>query len=366
MQRGSLVVLFCLIGVAINTWLACSLLLPGAWAGKNDFAQLYAGARLAGSADLYNREAVHEVELKEAGRGGPSLRYSRLPYYALLLKPLGWLPYRAAYAVWLGLSFAALAGFAALWHGGAKTWLACCWFLPAFVAVFNGQDAGMLLLWTALAVALANRDRQFAAGAILGLCASKYHLAVLLPLVIVAQRRWRMASGFATVATAMILISFGVAGLRWPALYYDVLADPLLHPNPAIMPSLHGLQLGTAWEMLLTGLLAICVLVAARNASLRWGLTLALAAGVLVGYHTYLADCVLLLPAILQGLQSRGLRLPAIALLTPVPWLLLHLPPPLPNVARALIVLFVIGMVVLRRTEGEPGKALLQRGAGTI
>jgi hypothetical protein len=116
-----------------------------------------------------------------------------------------------------------------------------------------------------------------------------------------------------------------LAGLRWPAAYYDVLVDPLLHPNPVITPSLHGLQPGIAWEMLLTGLVAVCVLLAARNASLRWGLPLALAAGVLVG---------------------RPLRLPAIALLTPAPWLLLHLPPPLPNLARALIILLVIGIVV--------------------
>src|SRR2546421_345900 len=82
------------------------------------------------------------------------------------------------------LGAAVLVWFALLWPGGPVTWMVTCWFLPAFVALFNGQDAGDLTLWVALAAVLVRRDRRFLAGMVLALCASKYHLAILLPIAI--------------------------------------------------------------------------------------------------------------------------------------------------------------------------------------
>ena len=349
MQRRLALTLLCLAGVALNTWITCNYLVPGAWKGKNDFLGLYAGARLAGTSRLYDPEAARETQLREAGETLESQRFIRLPYYALMLKPVGLLPYRPAYGVWLALSVLSLAIFAALWPAGTTGWLICCWFLPGFVAVFNGQDAPMLLLWVALAVYLTKRDRQFAAGMVLALCASKYHLAILLPFVVLAQGRWRMLAGSLVAGAAMLAVSFGVAGRRWPWEYADVVTDPRIHPSVIHMPSFHGMQIGTPLQILMTLLVVLCVVVTARCASFEWGLAIALAAGVLVGFHTYLADCVIFLPAIIQAIQVKALRLPSIALATPVPWLLLQLPPPQPNLTRALMLMLVIGIAVTRR-----------------
>src|SRR5438552_3656188 len=118
MRKTMPVAAFCLLGAALNVWLACAVLLPGAWTGRNDFLGLYAGARLSGTRDLYNREVVRETQLRAAGETGESLRFSRLPYYGLLLKPMSWLPYRVSFAVWVALGVAVLVLFARLWPGG--------------------------------------------------------------------------------------------------------------------------------------------------------------------------------------------------------------------------------------------------------
>ena len=347
MPQRLAVAVFCLLGVTLNVWLACAVLLPGAWTGRNDFLSLYAGARLSGTSDLYSREAVRQVQFDAVGERFPSLRFSRLPYYGLLLKPLAPLPYRAAYVVWLAWGAAVLAGFAALWPGGRSRWIMTCWFLPAFEALFNGQDAAHLVLWIAIAALLVRRDRPFWAGVALALCASKFHLAVLLPVVILGQRRWRVAAGGAVAGLVMLALSFAAAGRRWPWDYYAVLTDPLIHPTVLHMPSLHGMQLGIVPEVFGTLVVAISVYLVARASSFEWALAAALAGGLLVAFHTYLADCVVLLPIALQALQIRALRPAAIALATPLPWLFLQLPPPLPNFTRTLILLLVIGSALL-------------------
>jgi len=74
-----------------------------------------------------------------------------------------------------------VAAFAILWPhvSPAGKWMVCCWSLPAWVSVFNGQDVALLLLWAALAVWLLRRGKEATAGAVLALCAAKYHLVVL-------------------------------------------------------------------------------------------------------------------------------------------------------------------------------------------
>jgi len=343
----------CLCGIAANVWFAWNLCVPGAaGTGRNDFLELYAGGQLAGSADLYNQASVRAAELRAIGEYG--LPFPRLPYYALLLKPLTWMPYHRAYAVWIVMMVAALAAFGMLWPHArpAGKWMLCCWSLPAWVSVFNGQDVALLLLWVALAVWLSRRGKEAAAGAVLALCASKYHLVVLVPLVILAQRRWRMAAGAAGTGAALLAVSFLVAGASWPREYWAALEGPGIQQAVSRMPNLYGLlrflPFGLAWQALATALVAGALFLAARRTSGFEGpLALALVGGLLVNPHTYLADCALLLPALTMtagGADGSRRRISGIALATPIPWFLLELPFPLPNLTRALMVALVYEM----------------------
>ena len=355
------------LGVLICGSIAWTLFLPDAASGRNDFLALYAGGQLAGTSSLYDSQRVREVQVHAIGEWGPSLRFSRLPYYALLLKPLTLLPYRIAYLIFEVLSVLALLGFALLWPGEDRRtkWLVCCWSLPAFVALLGGQDVSFLLLWIALSIRAYQKDKPGTAGALLALCAAKYHLMILAPVAMVAQRRWRMAAGAAVMGGALLAVSFAVAGPTWPLQYYAVLTDPHIHAGTTSMPNIHALAASmpfAGWflEVLASSAIVVVLFSASRrHSSFEWALAMALAGGILVSFHTYLMDCAILLPALMLILQAKlsvPTRLVALLLASPLPWFFLKLPEPLPFTARLLLVLLVACMAWALRgqTQTQP------------
>ena len=76
--------------------------------GRNDFSQLYVGAKLSGSGQLYDRSANIEQFKQTIGVTMEGVLYSRLPFYAFLLRPLAALPYMVAFALFAALNLADL------------------------------------------------------------------------------------------------------------------------------------------------------------------------------------------------------------------------------------------------------------------
>ena len=62
----------------------------------NDYVSVWAGAQIIGP-DLYDPVRLERIEHTVSPLIG-SKRYIRPPYYVMMFWPLGWLPYRAAYA----------------------------------------------------------------------------------------------------------------------------------------------------------------------------------------------------------------------------------------------------------------------------
>jgi len=88
-----------LIGMMVT--LGAALQIPGSRVlnGENDFFSLYSGARLSGSGELHSVEAHQRIAREARVPFMQSVLFTRPDYYAFLLRPLGWLPYRTAY--WL-------------------------------------------------------------------------------------------------------------------------------------------------------------------------------------------------------------------------------------------------------------------------
>ena len=354
-------------GALLNIWVACNLCLPGAWQGRNDFMGFYAGARLVGGPHLYHRDSIREEHLRAVGETG-EIQYGRLPCFAFFLKPLAWLPYYRAAAVWETLSALAFLSFIALWPGAAPAtrWVICSWSLPAFVALFGGQDDLILLLWVALGARLLRAGNPFSAGMVLALCSSKFHLFLLVPVVLLAQSRWRVLGGVATGMATLLAISFGVAGPAWPLNFYRFLTDKRVSTGLEHMPNLHSLLAGAgpfALPLQIVAALALAagIFLAARTTpTLEAPLGVALIAGTLIGFHGYLADGALFLPGLmaLSSLSSMSsataayARWPALALVTPIPWAFLQLPTPMPAVAQLLVLACACtGIVWLARSR---------------
>jgi hypothetical protein len=303
---------------------------------RNDFIPLYVAAKLAGTGRLYDSQAYYAFMIQRFEALHASLRFTRLPFYAALLWPLSFLSYETAYLAWWLIRLAALAAFLALWKIPSRrdAILFTVLSLPVFASLAAGQDTIFLLLFIALAFRLRESGNDLLAGAVLSLCAIKFHLFVLLPLLLWRQKLGRMAAGFGSGAAALLALTFVVEGWRWPFAYFAVLTDGRVHPGRESMPNLHGLFAALPHGIWLEGLAAAAVLGVASLAlpavPFSTGFALSLLGGVLLSFHSYLMDAAILLPALLillAGTTRRSVRIAGALLLSPPAALLLVTPP---------------------------------------
>ena len=114
--------------------------------GENDFVQLYTGAKLAGGPDLYSRPANLAAVKATLGFTMETVVYTRPPFYAALLKPLSFLPYRAAYAVFSLFSLVTVVWFVVTFRKECPSLpLFASMSVPAISALCGGQDTPLLL-----------------------------------------------------------------------------------------------------------------------------------------------------------------------------------------------------------------------------
>lgn len=296
----------------------CLLLLgPGlvtTFRGITDFLDLYAGAKLAFTGDQYNVTRVLATEAHFAGFSSPTRLFLRLPAFGLVLWPLAQAPYVWASAIWELLCAAAIACFVWLWPG-KRMWTitACCWSLPVWMTLAEGQDVAFLLLWIPLALVALRKRQPMLCGLLLSLCAAKFHLFLLLPMWLAVNRLWRVAGGLAIGGAVLIAASFIAGGIDWPQHYFALLCEPSNNPYPDLMPNVHSVFAGA--------LVALIAVLAMRKLDALSGLAVVIMGGILTAPHDYMADCALIVPAVLllvereQALVMRALLL---FLLTPV------------------------------------------------
>jgi len=313
-----------LIGACVCLSLAFSLQERG-----GDFSEFYAAGKLAGSGQLYDWARVREIEHRF---GVVEIPFGRLPFYAVVFKPLAAMPYQWARTIWLLLNAAALLAFARLWPVERRDHLALsvCWCLPAAMLLSTGQDTAMFLLFATLGLRLIEANREFAAGLVLSLCAAKFHLAAGILVFLLAQRRGRAVLAGALGGVAQLAVSFAAEGKDWPAILGRLSAIPEFSPAAAKMPNLLGLTHWLPHGLLVEAALALLALWAVWVISARSepvvGAAVALLGGLLAGHHSYAYDAILLLPAVALTHQLSipgALRYWAMLLATPLPYLLL-------------------------------------------
>jgi len=314
----------CLIGACVCVWIGFS-----AAERAGDFNEFYSASKLVGSGYLYDWDCIQELEL----RNGPNtIPFGRLPVYAVLLKPLTLLPYRLARAAWLILNLAALIMFALLWPLRRRRDLVTmlCWSCPAAVMLSMGQDTGLFLFFVTMGLRLLRSGRDFAAGLVFSLCAAKFHLALGIPVFLLARRKWGSLAGGLAGGLVQLAISFAVEGREWPYRLLHLASISEFSPASRRMPNLlgltHWLPYGFGLEAVLALLALAAVWIISRRTALTIGATAAVIGGLLVSHHAYVYDGVLLLPAFALALRlpcPEAIRYLAILLCVPIPYLLL-------------------------------------------
>jgi hypothetical protein len=170
----------------------------------DDFINYWSGAWLAWHgriADVYNFEAFH---LFERALSGPDLLYYHYgypPVLLLLTAPLALVPYVPGLALWLISSWYAF--YRALRLAAPEMALLLSLATPALlVNALGGQNGAWSAALLGGGLMLLDR-RPTVAGVLFGLLVYKPHLGLLLPLALLAGRRW----------TAFVSATLSVIGL---------------------------------------------------------------------------------------------------------------------------------------------------------
>ncbi len=229
-------------------YVGCAILLVSAvfWADrpptmeKTDFSVTYIGSRMVylgqGSKlyDLAEQRKLKQSLLKDA----EPLIFEHPPFEALLLAPLGALPYKTAYLLWGLINVAIWLSLSRLLRPYAPAprdelaylalWML---FAPLGVALFQGQSSIFLLLVYALTFIALKRGRDFRAGAILGLGLFKFQFILPFALIFLLRRQWRFVKGFAAAAAGLGVLSLVAVGWRGIWSYIDLLKNVATHPD---------------------------------------------------------------------------------------------------------------------------------------
>ena len=209
-------------------------------------------ARTRNTSALTDPAALHDAQVALVPS---SVREKYLPAYppqtALVFAPFSLLPYWLAYVCWISLTAIVYAYAVRYATRGVSSdrWLiiaAAAAFAPFWSLVLHGQSTVLPLLAFLLAAVALSRGHEGWAGAALGLLATKPQFALLLPLWLLAARRWRMIAG-ATLSVAaqlaVVAVLLGFEAWRDYAAVVRALpsAEAQLEPRPWLMHSLRSL-----------------------------------------------------------------------------------------------------------------------------
>jgi len=186
-------------------------------AGKplgTDFVSFFAASELAlqgRAADAYD-VAAHWAAQKALF--GPAVGYSAFfypPPYLLLCLPLALLPYFASLLVWLAATGYAYWRVARAW-AGPRFDAAVLLAFPAFLVNAGHGQNGFLSAALIGAGALGLERRPIVAGLLFGALVYKPQLALMIPIGLIASRRWTTFAVAAFTAAALCAASYLIWG----------------------------------------------------------------------------------------------------------------------------------------------------------
>ncbi len=201
----------------------------------NDLTLIYIGARIGlehGWSHIYSLALQHDLfaQLRPHAVFNAGALFVSPPPYAWIVVPLTIFGAAGATYIWLALSLAALVAawrlaapgtmpHKALWLLGALAWY------PLLYGLSLAQPDLVILALAAIAWRLADANRPYFAGIVLGLSVIKPQLLLILPVVLLFAGRWRIVAAWAATAGLLGAASLAVIGQQGLNDSLSLLAD---------------------------------------------------------------------------------------------------------------------------------------------
>ena len=279
---------------------------PAVTKPANAFAQFYFAAQLVDQGEvarIYQPKAYEPLVEKletEDFQDHPFYYYNRPAYAAPLYWPYSLVSYAAGARLFVALNFV-------LW--GLLIWKLPRWLdaptsvrvwlfslFPFAYAVAIGQDTLALTLLLAYSMCVLIHRNQTAAGIVLGLCLVKPHLIVLMPLLLLAERKHRALLSFAATGIALAGVSVALVGFHGIQEWLELLAAPTTDFYPENMGTVRalGLQFGTPTAFAAGAIALAAGVFAFLRANYLNRLSIILMLALLLNPHAYWGDYALL------------------------------------------------------------------------
>jgi hypothetical protein len=226
------------------------LVLPGIWGPSHldrygspigtDFSGFYSGAVLArsqGPTAVYNLAKMRAAHEQTIGAKTDSIAgwwWVYPPTCLLLVLPFSFLPYFVALAIWLTSTFS-------IYYGAIRriapvpqtVWLTLA-FPGTYQNFIHGQNGFLSAAFFGWGLFLVDRF-PFWGGALLGLLTYKPQLAALVPVALIAGRRWKALAGAGFSASAFALASILILGKgAWIAFWHNIPVARKLYESGAM------------------------------------------------------------------------------------------------------------------------------------
>jgi hypothetical protein len=206
-----------------------------------DFSNVYAAGRLTlegRPADAYDPALQHAAEQRVFGREVPFYGWHYPPFFLGIAALVATVSYGWGLSLWLIASFAAYLAAIRAVLPRRETLLAAAAFPAVFINVGHGHNGFLTTALLGGALHLLHR-RPWLAGVLIGLLAYKPQFGVLIPLALLADKRWiTMASAALTVAVLVVLSTALLGTGIWHAF-----ADSTAFTRDVVLE-----QGGTGWE----------------------------------------------------------------------------------------------------------------------
>ncbi|MCS7316041.1 MAG: DUF2029 domain-containing protein, partial [Bryobacteraceae bacterium] len=285
--------------LALGVWTLVAWVIQPSCFATSDFYAFWAAAKLADQR-IYDADAVGELQHRECPEVGAK-RFIRPAIQALILYPLGRLPFRIAYGVWFLLNVAACLALLRLRGSRPAETVATALYLPLIWSFGLGQDAPLLLLAFVAGTRLLNRGRTCTGGALLAACLLKPNIFFAVPLLLATRKQFRPLVTMCAVAGLLACAATLGAGLDWPVRFVRAALanEAQISPNIVGLPGLIPAAGPGLWlRAVLAGFAIPVIILGTRKLGLEPALNAASAAGLVFAPRAMIYDGVFLLPVL--------------------------------------------------------------------